>query len=186
MKENLELLRSRTTRMEALMDCLLDYARVDRERDKFEAFSAQSALDNVLLLLGPEAKRAVRVASDMPHLFTTRSVFEQVLFNLVSNALQHSARDDVSITISAERREKDYEFSVRDNGLGIDPRFHERIFEVFQTLESRDEKESVGMGLALVKKVVEGRGGRVRLESQPGQGAVFKFTWPLDSPAGEA
>lgn len=185
MKENLDLLRSRTTRMEGLMDGLLNYARIGREQDSLESFSARAALDNVLLLLGPEAKRAVRVEGELPTLRTARSAFEQVLFNLVSNALKHGERGDVTIEISATQRKSLYEFSVRDNGVGIDPRFHERIFEVFQTLESRDEKESVGMGLALVKKVVEGRGGNVWVQSKQGEGALFQFTWPLD-PAREA
>jgi light-regulated signal transduction histidine kinase (bacteriophytochrome) len=103
----------------------------------------------------------------------------QVFVNLVSNALKFR-RPDVhpEIRISAEREERFWRFGVEDNGIGIDPEFHDRIFVIFQRLHSRDEYEGTGIGLAVVWKIVDRHGGRTRVESTPGAGSTFFFTLP--------
>ena len=114
----------------------------------------------------------------MPTLTTERLPLQQVFLNLISNAIKHNARPDGHIWVSARSEGRFVEFGVRDDGPGIDPQYHERIFGIFQTLKSRDNFESTGVGLALIKKS-ERQGGRVRVKSQPGEGATFLFTWPL-------
>ena len=99
--------------------------------------------------------------------------------NLIGNALKHSDRPRSGRSAStAADRGRFYQFSVRDNGAGIPAEYHERIWGIFQTLEPRDKVEGTGIGLSLVKKLVESHGGRVWLESAPGQGATFFFLWP--------
>jgi signal transduction histidine kinase len=98
--------------------------------------------------------------------------------NLIGNALKHCRKPDLRIEIGARELGPRWEFYVKDDGPGIDPAFHERIWGIFQTLEPRDRVESTGIGLAVVRKIVEGKGGRAWVESQPGQGATFRFTWP--------
>ena len=89
----------------------------------------------------------------------------------------HPEPEQVCLQVSVEEFEEYYEFAVTDNGAGIDPEFHQRIFTIFQTLEARDERESTGVGLAIVKKIVERDGGKVSLESEIGKGSTFYFTW---------
>ena len=119
----------------------------------------------------------VEIQEQMPTFITQAVPLQQVFSNLISNAIAHSDSVDGKITISAVEKDDYHEFSVADNGKGIDPKYQERIFAIFQTLESRDKKESTGIGLAIVKKAVENQGGRVKVESELGKGARFSFTW---------
>ena len=116
----------------------------------------------------------------MPALHAERIPLQQVFMNLIGNAVKYAgaARPDVQIAVRCRDLGGAFEFSVSDNGPGIPPEFHERIWGLLQTLESRDKVEGAGIGLAVVKKIVESRGGRVAVESTEGQGAVFRFTWP--------
>ncbi len=96
---------------------------------------------------------------------------------MIFNAIKHHDRSDGQVTIAAVEREQVYEFTVADDGPGIDPQYHDKVFVIFQTLEARDKTENTGIGLSIVKKAVESQGGKITLESQPGQGAIFRFTW---------
>jgi signal transduction histidine kinase len=98
--------------------------------------------------------------------------------NLLGNAFKHARRDGAEIRVRALDRGAQWEFSVADNGPGIAPQYHQRVFGIFQTLASRDKVEGTGIGLATVKKLVESEGGQVWVESEAGQGATFHFTWP--------
>ena len=104
--------------------------------------------------------------------------------NLVGNAVKHHDRAEGVVRVDAEEAGREWRFSVSDDGPGIPPRFHDKVFVIFQTLEARDKVEGTGLGLALVKKIVESQGGRVTLESGVGRGATFRFTWPK-APPGE-
>ena len=113
----------------------------------------------------------------MPVIFTERLPLEQVFTNLIGNAIKYHPRQDGTVKISVQEYPSNYEFAVADDGDGIAPEYHEKVFGIFQTLSPRDTTESTGIGLAIVKKIVEQQGGTIRLESQPGQGATFYFTW---------
>jgi signal transduction histidine kinase len=103
-----------------------------------------------------------------------------VFLNLISNAVKYTrvTRPDVRVSVGWDAARDGYVFRVSDNGPGIAPEFHERIWGIFQTLEARDKVEGTGIGLSVVKKMVESRGGRTWLESTPGAGATFFFSWP--------
>jgi signal transduction histidine kinase len=103
---------------------------------------------------------------------------EQVFANLISNSVKYISEKDGHILISCKEERDHYEFSVKDNGIGIDPEYHSRIFEMFQTLREKDEKESTGIGLALIKRILEDQNCTIRVESKLGNGAEFIFTWP--------
>jgi|GEM_PF-4389721 len=182
-RESLRLMKSRAGRMEGLLDALLEYSRATRQKTPTERFETSQIVDNVVLLLGQQAERCVRVEGELPTLHTPRVPFQQVLFNLIWNALKHGARTEgLSVLVRGGVNEFGRAwFSIEDNGPGIDPQFHERIFEVFLTIKPRDEVEGAGMGLALVKRLVEAFGGKVNVESALGRGAIFRFDWPLDS-----
>ena len=178
-REHLALLRSRVVRMEGLIDGILQYSRAGRTPERAERVDTGALAREVVDLLAPPAGAEVVVAGEMPVLLTERLPLQQVLLNLVGNAVKHGGAAAARVEVSAARTpEGEWEFAIRDQGPGIAPEYRERIFGIFQTLEPRDRVESTGIGLSIVKKLVEGRGGRVWVESAPGGGAVFRVRWP--------
>lgn len=176
---HLTKLRTRVKRLETLLDDLLHYSRAGRRRYTVEPVDTRALAHSVAASLRPPEGFSVQIADHLPTIRSERLPLETVLRGLLENALKHHHHtQEGSVTVTAERRGNWVEFCVRDNGPGIDPQFHERIFEVFQTLRPRDEVEGSGMGLAIVKKTVESAGGRVWVESAEGAGATFFFTWP--------
>ena len=115
---------------------------------------------------------------EMPMLVTERAALQQVFQHLLANALQHAERDDVVIRLSAIDRGDEWELAVADNGVGIPAEHHARVWQMFQTLRSRDVVETTGIGLAIVRKQVEGHGGRVWIDPDVATGATIRFTWP--------
>jgi signal transduction histidine kinase len=177
-RKHIELLQTRVHRMEALIDGILKYSRAGRLREKSEVVEVGALLTESIELLSPPPESSIVVGPGMPKIETERLVLQQVFMNLIGNAIRHSRRTDPQIAIDVAERENFYEFSVKDNGPGIAPEFHERIWETFQTLESKDTVEGTGIGLALVKKHVETRGGKAWVNSEEGRGATFFFLWP--------
>jgi signal transduction histidine kinase len=176
-REMLELMRVRMHRMEGLIEGLLEYSRAGRAHKRPERVDVGELVEDVIDLLAPPEGVVIRVEPEMPTFMTERLMLQQVFMNLVSNALKHAVRDDAVIDIGWCRVGPFYEFFVRDNGPGIDPEYHDRIWGIFQTLEARDRVEGAGIGLALVKKIVESQKGRAWVESAPGTGATFRFLW---------
>jgi GAF domain-containing protein/two-component sensor histidine kinase len=177
-REQLGLLRSRVQRMEGLINGILAYSRAGRMRSKPELVAADKLLAEVIeMSAGPPGAR-VEVAADMPALRSERVPLQQVFLNLIGNAFKHSRRADPHVRVAWRDDGQDFRFSVTDDGPGIAPEFHERIWGIFQTLEPRDSIEGTGIGLSIVKKIVESKGGRVWVESREGAGATFHFTWP--------
>lgn len=177
-RRHLSLLQTRVHRMEALIDGLLQYSRAGRVRNKIESVDVRQLLTEVIEMLGPPPEATLAIASGMPAFTTERVPLQQVFLNLLGNALKHSGRPDTRVQVGVRDADDFYEFSVADNGPGIAPQFHERVWEVFQTLQPRDKVEGAGLGLALVKKNVEGRDGRVWIESDGTAGTTFHFLWP--------
>lgn len=182
-RQYMRLLKSRAARMESLLDALLQYARAGRTDLVPEQFSVRAVIEDIVLLLGEQAERAVVAQGELPVLHTPRVPFERVLYNLISNAVKHArGKPNCVVQVGARAEGDGYIFEVTDDGPGIPPEYFESIFEVFTTLRPRDEVEGVGMGLALVKKVVESHGGRVTVTSTPGVRTTFSFYWPKTFP----
>lgn len=177
-QHQMNLLRGRVHRMEALINGLLQYSRVGRLETPKVTVSVATLLADVIDLLAPPETFTIEIEPNMPTLVTHRLPLEQVFSNLLSNAIKHHPRTDGKVQISVQDKGSLYEFAVADDGSGIAPQYHEKVFGIFQTLEARDKTENTGIGLAIVKKIVEGQGGTICLESQEGQGATFRFTWP--------
>jgi PAS domain S-box-containing protein len=178
--EHLRLLQGRAHRMEALIDGILAYSRAGRMLHPPEPVDTGTLVREVVGLLAPPAEVRIVVPEHMPMLEAERVPLQQVFMNLIDNALKYTraARPDVLIRIAWRDAGAAFEFAVRDNGPGIAPEYHERIWGIFQTLAPRDQVEGSGVGLSVVKKAVETRGGSVAVESAPHQGATFRFTWP--------
>jgi len=177
-QEHLGKLRGRVKRMERLLDDLLAYSRADRFKYAKQKVDTAALVDDVAQLVTPIEGFSVITQAPMPVLLTERVPLELVLRNLIDNAIKHHHSAEGQVWVTARDLGRMVEFSVRDDGPGIDEKFSERIFQMFQTLRPRDQVEGSGMGLAIVKKVVESRGGTLHVESTPGRGATFRFTWP--------
>jgi signal transduction histidine kinase len=177
-KEHLTLLKSRAARMDKLINGLLELARVGRVRQRPERVDVTELLHDTIDLLSPPESSRVLVIGAMPTLIAERVALQQVFLNLIGNAIQHSERKDVVVRIFASDRSDEAEFAVADNGVGIPPEHHERVWQIFQTLASRDVTETTGIGLTIVKKQVEGCGGRTWIDPAVREGATVRFTWP--------
>jgi signal transduction histidine kinase len=177
-REHMQLLKGRVNRMEALIEGILAYSRAGRVQEKPERIDVGRLLADVIELLAPPATTEIAVGPEMPVLETERVPLQQVFMNLLGNAVKfaHQAGARVEVTVMPE--EDGYRFAVADNGSGIAPQYHERIWQIFQTLAPRDKVEGTGIGLSVVRKIVEARGGRTWLESEVGRGTTFYFTWP--------
>lgn len=179
-KAHLAKLRGRIQRMENLLDDLLAYSSAGRYPYTSETVETRLLVQNIIELLAPPPAFAITLGALMPTLVTVRVPLETVLRNLISNAIKHHDRADGHVHVPAQAYARYIKFTVSDDGPGIDAQFHERIFGMFQTLKPRDEVEGSGRGLAIVQKMVENWDGVITVESVPGQGATFHFTWPTE------
>ena len=174
--EMLELLIGRVSRMDNLIDGILEYSRIGRmDTMRFPVDLGPLVGDVLDTLASPEHIRTT-MTGDFPTLSVEKTRIFQVFQNLIGNAIKFLDKPQGEIEIRCEEEELVWRFCVADNGPGIDPKYHKRIFQIFQTLHSRDEVESTGIGLAIVKKIVERHGGMIWLESEVGEGSRFFFT----------
>ena len=176
-RQNLKLLKSRVNRMQMFIQSLLEYSRVGREQTRLEKVAVKDLLVDIIDSLVPPPTFTIVIGEFMPLLHTQRIALEQVFTNLISNAIKHHYNQLGKIEISTREDQELYYFTVSDDGAGIPPEHQERIFGIFQTLSSRDSQENTGIGLSIVKKIVEGQGGTIELESQVGKGTTFSFSW---------
>ena len=173
MSEFLQIISSRTVRMEQLINGLLEYARL-RTKAQLERTNVHQMVMDLIADIVPKSFTVELRA--LPTLVTEGLKLEQVFSNLISNAVKFTPVDG-RITITAANKPGYVEFTVKDNGIGIDPLYHDRIFDIFQTLRDKDHEESTGIGLAIVKKILEEHHETIRVESRVGHGAAFIFTW---------
>lgn len=178
-RRHLDLLQGRVQRMDKLIDGILQYSRAGRGRHPPERVDVADVVRDVVDILDPPERFLVSVDGYMPVLLSERAPLEQVFLNLVSNAIRHAdgTAPEVRISVTDEGGGW-YEFSVSDNGPGVAPEHHQRIFGIFQTLAAKDQVEGTGIGLAVVKRIVERQGGQAWVESSEGKGAAFRFLWP--------
>ncbi len=178
-----------TARMKTLINDLLTYSRVGTRGSRFAPTDCQAVFERVQHNLALTIKeQQAQVSSDvLPFILADETQLEQLLQNLVENAIKFHGPERPRVHVGAERRQipgseqAEWLFSVRDNGIGIDPQFAERVFEIFQRLNTRSDYQGNGIGLAVSKRIVERHGGKIWVVSQPGQGACFYFTVPIQA-----
>lgn len=180
-KQQLDLMQTRVKRLEGFIEGLLEYSRAGRQNIETLPLNPAQLLQDIVDTLTPPETMQIVIPETGPTLNTEKLLLQQVLTNLISNAIKYHHRPHGCVTVSIKDIESMVEFTVADDGPGIEPEYHERIFGVFQTLVSRDTIESTGIGLSIVKKLVENQGGEITLTSKPGKGSTFIFTWPKDS-----
>lgn len=175
----MNLLRKRVHRMEALINGLLQFSRVGRRQSTIETVRVGDLLADIIDSLAPPAEFKIEIVGLMPTLQTDTLQLQQVFSNLLSNAIKHHHQSEGHIRISGQKQLDFYEFMVSDDGPGIAEDYHDKIFKIFQVLDSRDATENTGIGLSIVKKIIESKGGSIQVESEVNHGTAFRFTWPL-------
>jgi len=178
MREYVQLIKGRLLRAESMIQGILSYARVGREMPVKEEVDLNILLQEIIDSIGTKPEHRILLPSDLPVVKTERIPLQQVLSNLITNAIKYHDKPDGQVKISFKDQGTHYRFFVEDNGPGIDKNYHEKIFVIFQTLQERDSFESTGVGLAIVKKILDDRKQSVQLISSPGEGSTFTFTWP--------
>ena len=174
MKKYLEIITNRTVRMERLINGLLEYARL-RTESASESTDVHALVTDLVAELVPGTYQVDLV--NLPTIITEKLRLEQVLSNLISNAVKFTPAVNGHIIISSIQKVQYFEISIQDNGIGIDPMYHDRIFEIFQTLREKNEEESTGIGLSIVKKILDEHNAKIYVTSFIGKGSTFTFTW---------
>ncbi|HEY0988483.1 MAG TPA: ATP-binding protein [Kofleriaceae bacterium] len=179
-RTHLGLLRGRVVRLENLIGGILAYSRAGRDNTERATVDVATLVPEVWELLAPPPTAHLEIATPLPQLKTSRVQLQQIFMNLIGNAIKYNPERELTITISARRTGRRWELSVADDGIGIAPEFADKIWGLFQTLERRDKVESTGIGLSVVRKIVEAHGGSAWLDSSHARGAKFSFTWTAD------
>jgi len=180
-RAHMHLLVNRVHRMDGLIDGILLYSRVGQVKETMVEVDLNRLVPEVIDSLAPPANITVSIENPLPTVMTEPTRIQQVFQNLLSNAIKYMDKAEGKICINCSDEGRQWKFSVTDNGPGIKQQHFGKIFQLFQTLAPRDRVESSGVGLALVKKIVEMYGGRVWVESAVGEGSTFFFTLPHKS-----
>ena len=168
-------------RMQVLIKDLLAYSQVGTKGKTFKPTICSVALEQAIYNLHTaiEESGAEITYDSLPTVSADTSQLTRLFQNLIGNAIKFRGEERLKIHIAAEQKGNEWVFSIRDNGIGIDPKFFDRIFVVFQRLHTREEYEGTGIGLAVCKKIVERHGGHIWVESEQGKGTTFYFTMPV-------
>jgi light-regulated signal transduction histidine kinase (bacteriophytochrome) len=177
----IEYIVENAKRMKYLIDDLLEYSRITSQAKEFENIDMDKVLESILSNLSIIiVENNVDVTHDhLPKIFADKNQIMQVFQNLLTNAIKFRGKEPPKIDISAQKKEKEWIFSVQDNGIGINPKHQKQIFEVFKRLHTREEYPGTGIGLSIAQKIIERHGGRIWAESDLGKGSTFYFTIPF-------
>lgn len=176
--EYIQLIKGRLLRAENMIRGILLYARVGKQNLEKEYTNLNVLLQDTIENLVIRPGLTVDIQKNLPEIYTERIPLQQVLSNLIGNAVKYHDKKHGYVKVYLNNLPEQYEFSVEDNGPGILKSYHEKIFAIFQTLQERDSFESTGVGLAIVKKILDDRKQKITVKSEPGRGTIFTFTWP--------
>jgi signal transduction histidine kinase len=177
-KEQMNLLANRVDRMHNLIDGILQYSRVGRAEEEKVVVNLNELVTKVIDMIAPPENIAITIENELPTIECEQTRIMQVFQNLLSNAVKYMDKPKGQIKVGCVEENGFWEFYVADNGPGIEEKYFEKIFQLFQTLAPRDESESTGIGLTVTKKIVELYNGKIWVKSEPGQGSTFFFTLP--------
>lgn len=185
-REQMLLVKGRVTRMNELIDSILRYSEIGRGTRSLQKVNLDALVSEVIAMVDPPESMEVQVEGPLPLVTCEKVRLVQVFQNLISNAIKYMNKPQGVVRIRCIEQDGLWQFCVSDNGPGIDEKYFEKIFKMFQTLTPRDELESTGIGLAVVKKIIELYGGKVWVESTPDEGCAFYFTLPKSMQAQES
>jgi hypothetical protein len=182
-RRHLSQMQDRVQKMDTLLKDLLEYSRVGRIEQPSDLVDLEQIVHSIIDMCDNPDGIRIRLVTPLPRIRTAIAPLKQVIMNLITNAIKYNEKSEQgTIDVSCEDIGERLRISVADNGIGIDPRYHERVFQMYQRV-APTEVDGSGMGLAMVKKQVEYFGGTVKLDSEVGQGATFTFTWPHEMTA---
>jgi light-regulated signal transduction histidine kinase (bacteriophytochrome) len=176
-QELLNMMKTRTDRMQQMIDGILHYSRMSNASVSKETVDVKQLIINIIDLISLPQNVRIQFPDHLPVLKTEKIKIHEVLQNLILNGIKHNDKSDIQISISYNEFPDHFEFMVMDNGKGIKPEHREKVFGLFQTLLPKDKAEGTGLGLTIVKKIVEQQNGSISLESEFGKGSTFRFTW---------
>mgnify|MGYP000444469973 CR=1 FL=1 len=179
---HLDVIQSRISRMRTMLDDLLEFTTTGSTPFNLATIDSGALAQEFYKAVNPPADFTLSMQGNWPNFTTYEEPFCKVLRDLIDNAVKHHNRRDGKITLTASEHEKDYCFEILDDGPGIAPKYHSRVFKSFQTLKSRDDVEGSGVGLAMAKKILHLQGGTITLKSQEQKGTSVSFTWPKSNP----
>ncbi len=177
-QKHVKLLVERAKRADKLVDSILQYSSAGHAREEQEQIDLNTVLPEIICEIDRTENIEITVENKLPVLMCKKTHIRQVFQNLLSNAIQHMDKKKGRINVGCLEENGFWKFSVADNGPGIDQKYFKKIFKIFQTLSPTDETESTGIGLSVAKKIVKLNGGRIWVESNPGEGSTFFFTLP--------
>ena len=180
-KTYIDLMQNRISRLEKLLEDLLAYSRLGWKHGDYGEVNVATITQEIFTLLNPPAGFQLKCDDSLPIFETLKTPFELIVRNLLNNAIKHRDQDSGIIKFSAKLKQSFYEFTLFDNGPGIPPEHHERVFGIFQTLKPRDEVEGSGIGLAMVRKLIDRYNCKINIESDGKRGTSFIFTWPTEA-----
>lgn len=176
--EMLNLLETRTSRLQQLIDGVLAYSKISHGGEEFELVDVQDLVEGIIDFLAAPEHIHISINQALPTLYFEPTKLGQIFQNIISNSIKYMDKSQGLIEVGCEDRGNMWEFYISDNGPGIEKTYHDKIFQIFQTLHTRDEVESTGIGLSIVKKIIDKFGGEIWLDSTPGEGCSFYFKLP--------
>lgn len=179
--DSLDEIFTRSMRMNKLIEAMLEYHKIGNGNTKVEEINSIDLIKDAIAALNIPENIKIEIADEekFPKIHFNDISFDQVVTNIIKNAVQHAGIEEGgSIQISYHDAGDFHQFIIQDNGKGIDPEHHERIFLIFQSLDAKDKVKNVGMGLTIANKIIQSNGGTIELNSTPGEGSSFKFTIP--------
>jgi len=176
--EQMALLRDRVKRMHEMIDGILQYSRVGRIKETEENVDIAQLIEEVIHLISPPETIKISIQSHLPVIKTEKLRIYQVFQNLLDNAVKYNDKEQGRIDVSCIEQQQYWQFCIADNGSGIDKKYQQKVFQLFQTLKPKDQSNSSGIGLSLIEKIVNNWGGKIRIESETGKGCAFIFTIP--------
>lgn len=181
--QNLRLLRSRVSRLESLIQGILMYAKAGKTKANPEHIDTKPFIEEIIALLHPPKNSIIKLEGHWPTIEADPIRFHQVVSNLISNAIKYNDKKQIEITLSCKVEGETFSFSITDNGNGIEEEYHQKIFHLFQTLATDDNNSSTGIGLSIVKNIIDELGGNIKVESQKNIGSKFTFELPIKEPS---
>ena len=177
-KEQLQLLSGRVEKMQNLIDGILQYSRIGRSEEDLVEINLNELLPGIIDLIAPPENIKITIEGKLPSIVCEETKIRQVFQNIIDNAIKYMDKPQGQIKIDCTQHKNYWQFSISDNGPGIEEKDFDRVFKMFQTGKSRDEFESTGVGLTLIKKIIELYNGKIWIESKVGHGSTFYFTLP--------
>jgi signal transduction histidine kinase len=186
-KESVDLLKKRVRRIYNYIDAIQRYTSIGYVRESKVAVDLNDLVPEVIKNLPPHENIEIRIENKLPIIECEKGHIKQIFFNLLDNAIRYMDKPQGRIVVNCVEENGCWKFGVADNGPGIDERYYEKIFEIFQTLSPKDWSETIGVGLSIAGKIVELYGGKIWVQSELGRGSTFFFTLPKQSvnPVGE-